>query len=190
MFPIFMIMGLFVSIAHADLTQDYQKWHQECLNGDDVTTIDQVIERFQTQLDSDPKDHLAKVYLGSAYTLRSAESFWGPKKLEYLKRGGTLMDEAVKAAPKDPRVRFIRAVNGYKVPRRFKRRAIAVSDFLILLPLAEKGRHGLTKRERQAMLFYAWKTFSEEGRIASAERAKQACQKIDPRSWYGQETTK
>ena len=66
------------------------------------------------------------------------------------------MDEAVDGAPNDPRVRFIRAVNGYKVPKRFKRRSVAVSDFTILLPIAESGGHGLTKRERQAMLFYAW----------------------------------
>ncbi len=189
-FQILFLTVLISGLAHAGTIADYQKWHEQCQNATDTATIDQIIERYQRCLDADPNDQLAKVYLGSAHTLRSAETFWGPKKLEYLKKGGALMDEAVDAAPNDPRVRFIRAVNAYKVPKHFKRRPVALSDFATLLPIAELGGHGLTKRERQVILFYAWKTFSEEAQLAKAAQAKQSCHTLDPTSWYGQETAK
>ena len=188
MFRIFLLTLLLSCPSQAGKVDDYQKWHDECQNAKDTATIDQIIERYQKRLDADPNDQLAKVYLGSAHTLRSAETFWGPKKLEYLKKGGALMDEAVAAAPNDPRVRFIRAVNAYKVPKHFKRRPVALSDFTTLLPIAEKGGHGLTKSERQAMLYYAWRTFSEEAQPTHAAQAKQSCHDLDPTSWYGQET--
>lgn len=190
MFRIIIFTALLTGSARAGKADDYQQWHEQCQRAKDTTTIDHMIDRYQSRLESDPEDQLAKVYLGSAHTLRSAESFWGPTKLEHLKKGGALMDAAVAAAPNNPRVRFIRAVNGYKVPKRFKRRSVAVSDFVVLVPIAEKGGHGLSKRERQAMLFYAWKTFSEENQIANAARAKQACHTLNPKSWYGQEAAK
>jgi hypothetical protein len=183
-----LLFSIFLTgLAFADRSKDYQEWHEKSRSSKDTGTIDYYIGEYQKRINADPKDQLAKVYLGSAYTLRSAESFWGPKKLEYLKKGGKLMDDAVAAAPKDPRVRFIRATNAYQVPKRFKRRDIAVMDFTMLLPIAEKGGHGLTIRERQAMLFYAWKTFQEEGQATLAERAKKACHQLDPKSWYGEQ---
>ncbi|MEP4076962.1 hypothetical protein [Haloferula sp.] len=182
---------LLLTIAvRADRVNDYHEWQQACVNAKDAKVIDGYIARFQSRVDADPKDHLAKVNLGSAYTLRSAESFWGPKKLEYLKKGGKIMDEAVAAAPKDVRVRFLRATNAYRVPKRFGRRPVAVADFQILMPVAIKGGHGLKMNERQAILFYAWRTFQEEGRVADAAKAKVGCHRLDKGSWYGKETAK
>jgi hypothetical protein len=182
------LAALLAGPLHADRVRDYLAWHEACLASEDAPTIDRYIARYRARLDADPDDHLARVYLGSAHSLRSAESGWGPAKLKHLKRGGQLMDEAVAAAPDDPRVRFVRGVNGYKVPKRFKRRELAVKDFLVVMPLAEKGGHGLSARERQAMLYYAWKTFGEEGHEAAAKRARAACHRIDPESWYGGQT--
>lgn len=183
-----MMIWLLATAVRADRISDYHAWQQACLHADDAKVIDGYIARFKSRLEADPGDHLAKVNLGSAYTLRSAETFWGPKKLEYLKMGGRLMDEAVTAAPKDPRVRFLRAANAYRVPKRFGRRAMAIEDFTILMPLAIKGGHGLKIRERQAILYYAWRTFEEEGRPADAAKAKAACHRLDRESWYGMES--
>ena len=181
---------IFVTAGWADRAGDYHEWQQACVNATNAGEIDGYIARFQARLKADPKDHLAKVNLGSAYTLRSSKSFWGPKKMEYLKKGGRLMDEAVAAAPQDPRVRFLRAANSYRVPRRFGRRSVAVEDFKVLMPVATEGGRGLSVRERQAMLFYAWKTFEEEGHAAEAAQAKTACHQLDKTSWYGRETGK
>ncbi len=168
--------------------REYQQWHDECRKTDDVATIDKYIAKFQEKLAKNPEDHLAKVYMGSAYTLRSKNSSWGPGKLDYLKKGGKLIDEAAGAAWTDPRVRFIRAANAYNAPRRFKRRPVAVKDFTWLLPIAIEGKGDLTKRERQAVLYYAWRTFDEEGDKEKAARAKSNCNKIDPGTWYGKQT--
>lgn len=171
----------------ADDAADYQGWHDKCLATDDEKVIDSYIAKFQAKFDADPSDQLAKVYLGSVYTLRSAASSWGPKKLEYLKKGGRMMDEAAGADWHNPRVRFLRATNGYKVPKRFKRRPVAIEDFTYLLPIGIKGGHGLSRRERQAMLYYAWRTFDEEGHKEKAAQAKWHCHQLDPASWYGKE---
>lgn len=176
--------------AYADRVEDFRDWHEKCLATKDEKVIDSYIARFQAKLDADPSDQLAKVYLGSAYTLRSAASPWGPKKLDYLKKGGRMMDEAAGAAWENPRVRFLRGANGYKVPKRFNRRPVAVEDFTYLLPIAIKGGHGLSVRERQAMLYYAWRTFDEEGRKENAATARAHCVRLDPSSWYGQEAAR
>ena len=55
------------------------------------------IEDFEAKLKEDPKDHLARAYLGSACALRAKAGFWGPSKLKYLKRGKKLLDDAVTA---------------------------------------------------------------------------------------------
>ena len=183
---VMMLLAMLAGLAQADRIRDYHEWQQACVNAKDAGTIDGYIAKFRQCLDSNPGDHLARVNLGSAYTLRSAETFWGPKKFDYLKKGGKLMDEAVTAAPNDARVRFLRAANAFRVPQRFGRRQVAVADFEILLPVAIQGGQGLSVRERQAMLYFAWQTFAEEGKADDAEKARSACHRLDPQSGYGQ----
>lgn len=180
-----LLVVVMTGLTLADDVADYQAWHDKCLAASDAKVIDVYIAKLQAKFDADPSDQLAKVYLGSAYTLRSAASSWGPRKLEYLKKGGILMDEAAGAAWTNPRVRFVRGTNGYKVPKRFKRRPVALEDFSYLMPIAIRGGHGLSRRERQAMLYYAWRTFEEEGRKEPAAKAKTHCHQMDSSSWYG-----
>jgi len=164
----------------------YLEWHNECLDGD-VKTIDTQIARYETAIENDANDQLALVYLGSACALRSKASFWGPSKLKYLKRGQKLMDEAAAAAPNDPRVLMVRAIGSYRVPKRFNRRPIAVADFEKLLPIVNNSSSDLQLNERQAILYYAWLTFKEEGH-KDAQKAKNLCHQLDPASKYGKLT--
>lgn len=175
---------ILATAAPADRVADYHRWHHRAVEAGDDEKIDRVIDRFRAALEADPTDHLARVYLGSAHTLRAAETFWGPSKLKHVRRGEKLMNQAVEADPDNPRVRFIRAVNAYRIPKRFKQRPIAVADFSKLMPVAEHGDHDLGKRERQAILYYAWLTFSEEDLPEKARRARAACIRIDPDSEY------
>ena len=186
----FLLPSLLLAVLSAPLLAspaNYKKWHDECLAGG-TAEIDRVITRFEEVLKRDRNDHLARVYLGSACTLRSKKSRWGPSKMKFLKRGGELMDQAVAAAPKESRVRFVRAVNAYSVPKKFKRRPVAVSDFTILMPVAERGDGELSLSERQAILYYASLTFAEEGHAARAARCKRACHLLAPGSEYGKRT--
>ena len=112
----------------------------------------------------------------------------GPTKLKYLKRGQSLMDQAVEAAPAHARVRMVRAIGCYKVPKRFNRRKTAVADFEKLLPIAAEDSSGLEINERQAILHYAWLTFKEEGH-GDADKARILCRRLAPDSKYGKLTT-
>lgn len=164
----------------------YRQWHDVCLQGD-VAQIDVEIAKFEKQLEADPKDALARVFLGSACALRAKYGKWGPTKLKYLKRGKSFMEEAVRAAPNDARVRMVRAIGYYRIPKRFGVRDTAVSDFKQLIPLAKDLKNDLTKSERQALLYYASEAFREE-KIAGASELRKACHQIDASSRYGQLT--
>jgi hypothetical protein len=166
--------------------ETYLSWHDRCLKGD-ADEIDVQIGRFEVQLAADKGDQLARVYLGSACALRAKASFWGPTKLRYLKRGRALMDAAVTGAPKDPRVRMVRAIGYYKVPERFGTRPVSVKDFEFLVPIAREPKGRLENNERQVILFYAAKCFEEEGKGGAAGLRK-LCHQIDPKSQYGKLT--
>jgi hypothetical protein len=166
--------------------EQYLAWHNECLSGK-TRTIDAKMKAFEQCLKTNPNDHLATVYLGSASALRAKASFWGPSKLKYLKRGQKLMDAAIKAAPNDPRVRMVRAIGYYKVPKRFNCRKTSIKDFETLLPIVEHKPSLLLINERQAILYYAHLAFSEEGHD-DADRVKKLCHQLDPKSKYGKLT--
>lgn len=164
----------------------YKKWHDACLMGG-TREIDAEIKKFEARLESHPNDHLARAYLGSACALRAKAGFWGPTKLKYLKRGQKLLNEAVTAAPNDPRVRMVRAIGYFRVPERFKVRATSIADFKKIIPVARNPEGGLKSNERQAILYYAHLAFTEEGQ-AGAAQLKADCHAIDPTSAYGKLT--
>lgn len=164
----------------------YRAWHDVCLQGD-VKKIDAEINKFEHQLATDPEDSLARVFLGSAYALRAKHGSWGPTKLKFLKRAKANMEQAVRAAPSDARVRLVRAIGYYRIPKRFGVRETAISDFKQLVPLAKDERNGLQKSERQALLYYASEAFREEN-VEGANELRKLCHQIDPTSRYGQLT--
>ncbi len=168
----------------------YLQWHKQCLSLD-LEVIDEQIDKFSSRLKSNPKDYLAKAYLGSAHALRAKASFWGPTKLKHLRLGQKHLDQAVASAPRDPRVRMVRAIGYYKVPKFFQTRATSLSDFQFLLPYAtEKTTQkssALKSNERQAILYYAHKIFLEENQ-AGSHSLKRLCHEINPQSYYGKQT--
>lgn len=164
----------------------YLAWHNQCLTAQ-TKDIDPQIKKFEAAIAANPNDNLAKAYLGSAYALRAKGSFWGPTKLSYLKRGKKLMDSAVAADPNNLRVRMVRAIAYSKVPKRFKVRATSVADFEKILPLAAGHKTSLATNERQAICYYAYTTYLEEGHIDAA-KTKAICRDIDPNSKYGKLT--
>ncbi|QQL46046.1 hypothetical protein [Sulfuriroseicoccus oceanibius] len=172
--------------ADAKSARLYYAWHQMCLV-DDTDAIDRQIARYEKKLKADANDHLAKAYLGSACALRAKASFWGPTKLKFLRRGEKLMNGAVNAAPNDARVRMVRAIGFYKIPKRFDKRPTSLKDFEKLIPVATGKNNALEVNERQAVLYYAWLAFKEEGHEQAAE-LKAACHRLAPNSKYGKLT--
>lgn len=164
----------------------YKTWHDVCLAGN-VDEIDTQIAKFESRLKTNPNDHLARVYLGSAQALRAKHSSWPLTKLNYLRKGEKNFDSAVKQAPKDARVRMVRAIAGYKVPKRFNRRPTSLKDFEFLIPITKEPKGRLKKNERQVVLYYASLAYAEDGRDSAAS-LKKLCHQLDPKSKYGQLT--
>lgn len=170
----------------ADINMKYKQWHDICLQGD-VDKIEEQIAKFEAQITANPKDDLARAYLGSSYALKAKHSLFPPTKLSSLKKGKALLEEAVKGSPDNPRVRMVRAIAYYRVPKRFDTRPTSVADFENLLEETKKKSSVLQKNEKQVILYYAWLAFTEEKNQHAAE-AKALCHKLDPDSEYGKLT--
>lgn len=164
----------------------YKRWHDVCFSAD-VDQIDAEIAKFEAQLTHASNDYLAQAYMGSCYALRAKAGTWPLTRLSDLKKSKKLMDGAVTMAPTDPRVRAVRAIASYKIPKRFNRRGVALSDFEKLIPIATANNSGLLINERQAILYYAYLTHKEDSR-ADANQIKSACHKLAPTSNYGKLT--
>ena len=149
--------------------------HDRGVEGDAKAVVE-CIETLEAVLAREPENQLARVYLGSAYTLRSRDLWIGPKKLESLKHGGKLMDQAVAADPGNPRVRLVRAVNSLKLPRLFNRRKLALEDFETLL----KQTGDLSAPEKQAVYYFAGMAFKEEGQKQRGAELWREGLKLDP----------
>lgn len=139
--------------------------------GGDAEAVLRAIELLQKRLETEPDDQLARVYLGSAYTLRSRDMRMGPGRLEALRTGGRLMDEAVAAAPDDARVRLVRAVNHINLPAIFNRRQSAREDFVYLLGRVGGDECDLNEAERQAVYYFAGLSFRQMGQREQAREA-------------------
>lgn len=172
------------SLAAAQKNSLYLSWHNQCLELD-IDTIDKHIAKFEAVIGKDPDDYLAQAYLGSAYAIRAKVSFWPPTKLSNLKHGQKLINNAVDSAPDNTRVRMVRAIAYYRVPKFFGCRPISLSDFDHIIPKALKGTLGLTTLERQALLYYASLAYADDNQESLAQQCSSKCQSLDPNSEYG-----
>lgn len=164
----------------------FRQWHDVCLLGDTNKIAEQIV-KFEAALVRNPTNDLARAYLGSAYALKAKHSFFPPTKLSSIKKGKALMEAAVVGSPNKPRVRMVRAIAYYKVPKRFGTRPTSISDFEVLLAEVKKPKSSLKANEKQAILYYASLAFAEENHKSAGE-AKLLCHKIDPNSEYGKRT--
>jgi hypothetical protein len=150
-----------VSVAAPDEQKEIQELYRLGLKGD-KQAVEACISKLEAVLQTQPANHVARVYLGSAYTLRSRDLGFGPKKLQALKQGLAVMDEAVAAAPNEPKVRLARALTTSALPALFGRGAESRKDLADLLETAQSNPAKFEKGDLQ-IVFY-------EGGVA-AERA-------------------
>ena len=110
------------------LIQQIQVRQEKAVNGDTKETkaLTADLEKWTQE---QPANYLLMAYLGSVYTLDSRDAWPGPGKLTYLRNGGKLMDAAVAAAPDNPAVRFVRAIDYYELPFFFGKGKTARDDF-------------------------------------------------------------
>jgi tetratricopeptide (TPR) repeat protein len=159
---------LFSTTAFAVSEQEViHRIYQRGLAGD-KHAVDECIAKLEDRLKADPGNQLARVYLGSAYTLRSRDLGFGPAKLTGLRHGLALMDEAITAAPNDPHVRLLRALTTQAVPLIFGRRKSAQDDFETLVAMLSKEPNTLSDADQQRIYYNAGVAAQQSGNAARA----------------------
>jgi hypothetical protein len=137
------------------------------LAGDQQAVLD-CIAALEKMLTATPNDQLARVYLGSAYTLRSRDLAIGKAKLDALRKGIALMDEAAAAAPENARVQLTRAVTNEALPIFLGRRKIARAQLDELLAMVEKDPAKLKPADQQLLYLNAGEAAKKAGDKARA----------------------
>ncbi len=137
--------------------------------GGDSQAVVRCIDALEKVLATRPHDELARVYLGSAYTLRSRElSVFGLAKLTALRHGNALMDEAAAAAPNDAKVQLLRAVTYEAFPSVLGRRQIAREALDHLVIVIEKEPQRLSPNDRELLYLNAGEAAQKTGDHARA----------------------
>lgn len=121
----------------------------------DATAVSDCIAALEKVVAAQPNDQVARVYLGSAYTLRSRDLSIGPGKLAALRKGIALMDEAAKTAPANAQVQLTRAVTNEAMPPLLGRRKLARHQLDQLVALIEKDPTKLTPSDQQLLYLNA-----------------------------------
>lgn len=124
-------------LAGAPEHREVEELYRRGLLGDKAA-VEQCIAQLEEIVHAQPENQIARVYLGSAYTLRSRDLGFGPNKLQALRQGLAVMDEAVAAAPADPKVRLARALTTSALPGIFGRGRQSREDFAWLARLARE----------------------------------------------------
>ncbi|HEV3271202.1 MAG TPA: hypothetical protein VGZ93_03380 [Candidatus Methylacidiphilales bacterium] len=166
------------------LIKKVQARHEKAVNGDTAETkaLTADLEKWTKE---QPGNHLLQAYLGSVYTLDSRDAWPGPGKLTYLRNGGKLLDAAVDAAPDNPAVRFIRAIDYYELPFFFGKGETARDDFQILLKQVDgemKTPYVLNVETQQAIYYYAGLSFKQLSEKPQAKSAWERGLKLDANS--------
>ena len=170
------------------LIQQVEERHRKAVAGDAQETkkLTADLEKWTKE---QPDNHLLQAYLGSTYTLDSRDAWPGPGKLTYLRNGGKLMDAAVAAAPDNPAVRFVRAIDYYELPFFFGKGKTARDDFQILLKQIDgevKTAYVLNLETQQAIYYYAGLSFKQLSQDPQAKDAWLRGYKLAPTSALGQ----
>jgi hypothetical protein len=164
-----------------------QARHEKAFKGDtkETKSLTADLEKWTRE---QPKNFLLLAYLGSVYTLDSRDSWPGPGKLDYLKKGGLCLDNAVTAEPHNPAVRFVRAIDYYELPTLFGKRQTARDDFKLLVDQVEgtvKVPYVLNLETRQAIYYYAGLSHKQMSQAADAKRIWLKGLALDPASDLG-----
>jgi hypothetical protein len=166
------------------LIKQVEARHEKAVAGDTKETKALTAD-LEKWVEDQPTNFLLQAYLGSVYTLDSRDSWPGPGKLTYLRKGGQWLDGAVNSAPDNPAVRFIRAIDYYSLPFFFGKGKTARDDFQVLLKQIDgevKTPYVLDVKTQQAIYYYAGLSFKQLSQIPQAKDTWEKGIKLDPKS--------
>jgi hypothetical protein len=164
--------------------------YQKAWDGDkkETTSLTSDLERWTKD---EPANYLLLAYLGSVYALDSRNGWWGPSKLDFLKKGDKALDDAVKGDPSNPAIRLLRAMNYYELPAMFGKHRAAHDDFQVLLQQLNgvlPMPYALTPDTKQAIYYYAGLSDAQFDDSAGARDAWTRGLALAPTSKLGQKT--
>ncbi len=125
-----------------------------------------------------------EAYYGSLRLLEASHTWALWKKNSLSKEGIRLMDKAVKAAPNDLEIRFVRAATTYDLPGFFHRKEQSAQDFAYLAQRAPKAAHSgeLEPRLAAASLYFHGEFLNDANEPSEAVAAWKAAIALAPNS--------
>jgi hypothetical protein len=165
-----------MSLGASGEQAEIQELYRRGLKGD-ADAVVQCIAKLEAVLAQEPQNQLARVYLGSAYTLRSRDLGFGPQKLKTLRRGVAVMDEAVAGAPNDPKVRLARALTTQSLPFFIGRAESSRRDFITLAAVAERTPAAFEAGDLQIIFYNAALAVKKSGDGSRATALLQAARR-------------
>ena len=145
---------------------------------------DQADKLFSQLRRQSPDDPRIKVYYGSLRLLEASHTWAVWKKNSLSKQGIELMDSAVKGAPDDLEVRFVRAATTYELPSFFHLKQQSADDFADLARQAvEAARKGsLEPRLAAASLYYHAEFLRDQSETENARQSWKEAIALAPHS--------
>lgn len=134
----------------------------------DAQAVRDCVAALEQTLAAQPNDQLARVYLGSAETLRSRDLPFGLAKWRALRHGIALMDEAAAAAPENARVQLLRGVTFEAFPAVLGKAATARAALDDLVRKVEQDPEKLRLADRQLLYLNAGEAAKKAGDDARA----------------------
>ena len=149
----------------------------------DAEAVRDCVAALEETLAARPADQLARVYLGSAETLRSRDLPFGLAKWKALRHGIALMEEAAAAAPENARVQLLRGVTYEAFPAVLGKAALARAALEELVREVERDPEKLGRPDRQLLYLNAGEAAKKAGDDARARALWQrgAALAADPR---------
>ena len=129
--------------------------------------IDQEINELKSIITTQPDNQIAIAYLGHALTQKALFVPLSRKKT-LAHQGIEKIDQAVQASPSDPRLRLIRAVNAYHLPKILKRHPLALKDFEVLESQLKQTPEKFSSALTRQILFHLGSFSLKEGRNDAA----------------------
>lgn len=168
----------------ARLLQEGVALHDRGVNGE-KSAAQEAVKLFEAAVEDYPDDPMLKAYCGSSVSLAGRYADDANATFAAAIRGMKIIDEAVKMAPDEVRVRLVRAKHGLRLPELFFRRtAVAVVDLEFVRDRVAASAAELPREEWFEVLWLLGNAYFRLGVVEDAKATWDALLKEEPGGAY------